>query len=60
MYYTLDGSMPGENATLYNPSTYQPELNQPIVINQDTCIKVVVKGFGKYDSDMAEYRYQIK
>ena len=60
MYYTLDGSMPGENATLYNPSTYQPELNQPIVINQDTCIKVVVKGFGKYDSDMAEYHYQIK
>ena len=60
MYYTLDGSIPTEGSTLYNPSTYQPELNKPIVINENTTIKVLVKGFGKYDSDVAEYRYQVR
>lgn len=60
MYYTLDGSTPTENSALYNPSTYQPELNKPIVIDKDTTIKVLVKGFGKYDSDIAEFRYEIK
>lgn len=60
IYYTLDGSIPTEQSTLYNPSTYQPELNKPIVIDQDTTIKVLVKGFGKYDSDIAEFYYQVK
>ncbi len=60
MYYTLDGSTPTEYSTLYNPSTYQPELNKPIVIDRDTTIKVLVKGFGKYDSDIAEFHYQIR
>lgn len=60
MYYTLDGSTPAEKSTLYNPSTYQPELNKPIMIDRDTTIKVLVKGFGKYDSDIAEFRYQVK
>lgn len=60
MYYTLDGSTPTEQSTLYNPSTYQPELNKPIVIDNNTTIKVLVKGFGKYDSDIAEFHYQIK
>lgn len=57
MYYTLDGSTPDEKSALYNPSTYQPELNKPIKIEQDTTIKVLVRGFGKYDSDIAEFRY---
>lgn len=60
MYYTLDGSTPTEKSTLYNPSTYQPELNKPIMIDRDTTIKVLVQGFGKYDSDIAEFRYQVK
>jgi hypothetical protein len=60
MYYTLDGSIPTGDSPLYNPSAYQPELNRPIVINQDTTIKVVVKGFGKNDSDIAIYYYQVK
>jgi hypothetical protein len=60
MYYTLDGSTPTEASTLYNPSTYQPELNRPIRIDRDTTIKVLVQGFGKYDSDIAEFQYKIK
>jgi hypothetical protein len=59
MYYTMDGSNPTVESTLYNPSTYQPELNQPIVIDQDTTIKILTKGFGKYDSDIAEYHYKV-
>ncbi|MDR9787929.1 MAG: chitobiase/beta-hexosaminidase C-terminal domain-containing protein [Peptococcaceae bacterium MAG4] len=60
MYYTLDGSTPDENSTLYNPSTYQPELNKPIKIERDTTIKVLVRGFGKYDSDIAEFHFKVK
>lgn len=60
MYYTLDGSTPTEASTLYNPSTYQPELNKPIRIDRDTTIKVLVRGFGKHDSDIAEFQYKIK
>ena len=60
MYYTLDGSTPTEKSALYNPSTYQPELNKPIKIERDTTIKVLVKGFGKYDSDIAEFWYGIQ
>jgi hypothetical protein len=60
MYYTLDGSIPTETSTLYNPSTYQPELNKPIRIDRDTTIKVLVRGFGKHDSDIAEFHYRIK
>ncbi len=60
MYYTLDGSIPTENCKLYNPSTYQLELNKPIVIDRNTTIKVLVKGFGKYDSDISEYHFRIR
>lgn len=60
MYYTLDGSTPDENSVLYNPSTYQPELNKPIAPDGDVVIKVLVKGFGKYDSDVAAYHFQVR
>lgn len=60
MYYTLDGSIPTEKSTLYNLSTYQPELNKPIPIEKDTTIKVLVKGFGKEDSDVVALNYKIK
>ncbi|MEN6347880.1 MAG: chitobiase/beta-hexosaminidase C-terminal domain-containing protein [Syntrophomonas sp.] len=60
MYYTLDGSKPTRESTLYNPSTYQPELNKPIAVDRDMTIKVLVKGFGRYDSDIAEFHYRIK
>lgn len=60
MYYTLDGSTPTEESKLYNISAYQLELNKPIVINKDTTIKVLVKGFGKHNSDIAAFDYQVQ
>lgn len=60
MYYTLDGSTPTENSMLYNPSTHQNELNKPIIIEEDMIIKVLVKGFGKHDSEIAEFHYQVR
>jgi len=60
MYFTVDDSLPTTDSKVYNPSTYQPELTHPIVINQDTTIKVLVRGFGKYDSDIAEFHYRIR
>ena len=60
MYYTTDGSDPTVNSTLYNPSTYQPELNAPIEITKDTVIKVLVSGYGKEDSEIATFEFKVK
>lgn len=60
IYYTIDGSDPDENSLLYNPSTYQPELNEPIIINKDTTIKAVVKGLGKSDSEIKTFEFTVK
>jgi hypothetical protein len=53
LHYTLDGSEPTLLSPLYNPSTYQPELNKPIPITEQTTIKVLVSGYGKADSEIA-------
>lgn len=52
IYYTLDGSQPTLNSTLYNVSAsyYQPELNKPIIITGNTVIKAIAIGAGKRDS----------
>ncbi|MCL1975500.1 MAG: chitobiase/beta-hexosaminidase C-terminal domain-containing protein [Firmicutes bacterium] len=57
LYYTLDGSEPTYSSTLYNPSTYQPELNRPIPITEPTTIKVLVSGYGKDDSAIAVFNF---
>jgi len=57
LFYTLDGSEPTVFSTMYNPSTYQPELNVPIPITERTVIKVLVTGYGKLDSEIAEFEF---
>ena len=57
MYYTLDGSEPTMLSAMYNPSTYQPELNRPIPITEPTTIKVIVCGYGKADSGIAVFEF---
>lgn len=59
IHYTLDGSVPSCLTTIYNPSTYQPELNKPIPIDGDTVIKAIVTGYGRPDSRVAEFSYQV-
>lgn len=59
LYYTTDGSDPTVYSAMYNPSTYQPELNVPIEVNGDVTIKVLVHGYGKHDSDIAELTFRI-
>lgn len=59
LYYTLDGTEPTIESNLFNPSTYQPELNLPIEINADTVIKVLVTGYGRKDSDIAVYQFKV-
>ncbi|MCL1805698.1 MAG: chitobiase/beta-hexosaminidase C-terminal domain-containing protein [Clostridiales bacterium] len=55
MFYTLDGSEPTELSTMYNPSTYRPELNKPIVFTENAVLKVLVTGYGREDSPIAVY-----
>ena len=57
LYYTLDGSDPTMFSTLYNPSTYQQELNRPIPITEPTTIKVLVIGYGRRDSEIAVFEF---
>ena len=57
LFYTLDGSDPTPLSKMYNPSTYQPELNVPIPITEPVTIKVLATGFGKNDSDIAEFEF---
>jgi len=57
LHYTLDGSDPTPLSPMYNPSTYQPELNRPIPITEPTTIKVLVIGFGKNNSEIATFEF---
>ena len=57
LHYTLDGSDPTMLSSVYNPSTYQPELNVPIPIDGPTEIRVIVHGYGKLDSDIAVFEF---
>jgi len=60
LFYTLDGSDPTEFSTMYNPSTYQPELNKPIVFNESATLKVLVTGYGREDSDIAVFEIEVQ
>ena len=57
LHYTLDGSDPTTLSPMYNPSTYQTELNRPIVISEPTTIKVLVTGYGRNDSEIAVFEF---
>jgi hypothetical protein len=57
IYYTLDGSEPTARSPMYNPSTYQPELNKPIPIVKPTVIKAFAYGYGKADSEAAAFAF---
>lgn len=60
LHYTLDGTDPTELSPLYNPSTYQPELNLPIPIKDDTVIKVLVSGYGKHNSEISSFTFEVQ
>lgn len=59
LYYTLDGSEPGESSQVYNPSTtyFQPDLIKPIPVSGPGTLKVKVIGYGKKDSEVLTYDY---
>ena len=57
LFYTLDGSDPTPLSALYNPSTYQLELNRPIVVTEPVTIKVLVTGYGMDDSEVASFEF---
>jgi hypothetical protein len=60
MHYTLDGTNPTELSAMYNPSTYQPELNKPIVFAEGATLKVLVVGFGREDSAIAVFDIEVQ
>ena len=57
LHYTLDGSDPTLLSPMYNPSTYQLELNRPITITEPTTIKAFASGYGKNDSEIATFEF---
>ncbi len=60
LYYTLDGKDPTEQSSMYNVSTFQPELNVPITITEDTIIKVLVTGYGKKNSPISSFKFEVQ
>ena len=63
IYYTTDGSPPDPyNGIVYNPSAtyFRPELNKPVVITENLTIKAYATGFGKADSPITEFTYQVR
>jgi hypothetical protein len=59
IYYTTDGSEPGEDSCVYNPSAgnLQPDLNAPFSVEPGTTVCAIAVGYGRYDSAMAEFIY---
>lgn len=62
IYYTLDGSTPTINSTLYNISAWQPELNLPIKLTGSgtKTIKAIVIGPGYKNSGVATFNYTVQ
>jgi hypothetical protein len=62
IYYTLDGSDPKYDSTVYNPSTsyYQPDLTRPLILSQSVTVKAFAGGFGRGDSEIAVFEYTIE
>jgi hypothetical protein len=61
VYYTLDGTEPTYGSIIANISYpyFQPELNAPIPINGNVTIKARTIGFGKLDSEVVTFEYNV-
>ena len=61
IYYTMNGSDPDLNSTMYNISAsyYQPKLNVPIEITEDTTIKAIAIGSSRKNSDIVSFEYKV-
>ena len=68
IYYTLDGSDPGIESPIYNwikkrwwkdRESELASINRPIEIKGNITIKAVAIGFGKEDSDIISFDYQV-
>ncbi|MDF9409021.1 chitobiase/beta-hexosaminidase C-terminal domain-containing protein [Pelotomaculum isophthalicicum JI] len=62
IYYTLDGSTPDIKSLVYNPSAtyFQPDLIKPIPVDKPVTIKAIVIGYGKHDSQVATFKYDVE
>ena len=56
IHYTLDGSDPTVESAMYNPSAtrFQPELNVPIEITEETVVRAIAIGYSRLDSVISE------
>ncbi len=59
IYYTTDGSAPGLESKIYNVSFHVPALNKPIAVEKDTIIKAKTVGWGKRDSEVADFTFTV-
>jgi len=62
IYYTIDGSEPGYDSPVYNPSTryFQPQLIAPIELRKSLTVKAFAAGYGKDPSPVAVFAYTVK
>jgi len=62
VYYTIDGSEPAYGSFIFNISypSFRPELNKPIPVKGNLTIKAKTIGFGKFDSEVAVFQYNLE
>ncbi|MCL2492250.1 MAG: chitobiase/beta-hexosaminidase C-terminal domain-containing protein [Coriobacteriia bacterium] len=62
LYYTLDGSAPNYESEVYNRSAtyYQPELIEPIILNESVTVRVFAGGLGRPDSEITTLEYIVE
>ncbi|WHH57768.1 S-layer homology domain-containing protein [Petroclostridium sp. X23] len=61
MYYTVDGSEPTYGSYIFNISypNFQPAFNAPIPVKDNITIKARTIGFGRLDSEIVTFRYEV-
>jgi len=62
IYYTLDGSVPDYESSVYNTSTsyFQPQLIVPLVLTESVTLKAFAAGYGKDVSPVVTYDYTVE
>jgi len=62
IYYTLDGSEPGFNSNVFNPSTsfFQPHLTVPIELTETVTVRAFAAGLGRDPSPVVAFTFMVE
>lgn len=59
IYYSLDGSIPGNGSMIYNYSAYNTIIQPKFTQIGEVVLRIKLIGYGKLDSDVKSFEYKI-